>query len=210
MTKKFYLAYGSNLNMAQMKIRCPGAKVYGETVLEDSVMTFRSHNARGGVANIERCKGNQVRAMVYTITSADEEELDIYEGFPFLYYKKDIEVKVGGKAIKAMIYLMEPEDYPLAAPSHYYTNVIAQGYLDVGWPTDEFYSWVKRNFDMIDASYLGKVKQQILAIRDTGVTNMFDRRMVQSLAIKREYWELDSFIVNQPVMYTNFIFNGKF
>lgn len=35
-----------------------------------------------------------------------------------------------------------------------------------------------------------KVKEQILAIRDTGLTNMFDIPMVQRLAYERGYFEL--------------------
>lgn len=35
-----------------------------------------------------------------------------------------------------------------------------------------------------------KVKEQILAIRDTGLTNMFDVNMVQRLAYERDFYEL--------------------
>ena len=34
------------------------------------------------------------------------------------------------------------------------------------------------------------VKKQILAIRDTGLTNMFDVRTVQRIANDREFYEL--------------------
>ena len=34
MTKKYYIAYGSNLNISQMKTRCPDAKIVGKTKLE--------------------------------------------------------------------------------------------------------------------------------------------------------------------------------
>ena len=35
-----------------------------------------------------------------------------------------------------------------------------------------------------------KVKEQILAIRDTGLTNMFDLPVVQRLAYERDFYEL--------------------
>jgi len=35
-----------------------------------------------------------------------------------------------------------------------------------------------------------KIKEQILAIRDTGRTNMFDVNMVQRLAFERDFYEL--------------------
>ena len=34
------------------------------------------------------------------------------------------------------------------------------------------------------------IKEQILAIRDTGLTNMFDVNMVQRLAYERDFYEL--------------------
>ncbi len=37
MEKKYYLAYGSNLNIRQMRYRCPGAKPIGITVIGDIV-----------------------------------------------------------------------------------------------------------------------------------------------------------------------------
>lgn len=35
MLKKYYLAYGSNLNLEHMAHRCPNAKVVGTTILEN-------------------------------------------------------------------------------------------------------------------------------------------------------------------------------
>ena len=35
-----------------------------------------------------------------------------------------------------------------------------------------------------------KVREQILAIRDTGLTNMFDVPVVQRLAYERDFYEL--------------------
>ena len=35
-----------------------------------------------------------------------------------------------------------------------------------------------------------KIKEQILAIRNTGLTNMFDINAVQRLAYKRDFYEL--------------------
>lgn len=35
-----------------------------------------------------------------------------------------------------------------------------------------------------------KVREQILAIRDTGLTNMFDITMVQRMAFEMNYYEL--------------------
>ena len=55
-----------------------------------------------------------------------------------------------------------------------------------------------------------KIKSQIIAIRDTGLTNMFDTNMVQRLAYDREFYELVTFIEESPGEYAHFIFTGKF
>lgn len=39
-----------------------------------------------------------------------------------------------------------------------------------------------------------RVREQILAIRDTGLANMFDVPMVQRLAYERDFYELVLFI----------------
>ena len=35
MNTKYYLAYGSNLNRYQMRVRCPGAKPLGTAVIKN-------------------------------------------------------------------------------------------------------------------------------------------------------------------------------
>ena len=53
-----------------------------------------------------------------------------------------------------------------------------------------------------------KVKEQILAIRDTGLTNMFDVNMVQRLAFDRNYFELVLFLEEHRKEYVQFILYG--
>lgn len=53
-----------------------------------------------------------------------------------------------------------------------------------------------------------KVKEQILAIRDTGLTNMFDVNMVQRLAFERDFYELVIFLEEHRKEYVNFILHG--
>jgi hypothetical protein len=56
----------------------------------------------------------------------------------------------------------------------------------------------------------GKIKEQILAIRDTGRTNMLDVQNVQFIANEMNFFELVIFIEDHKSQYTNFIFTGKF
>ena len=50
-----------------------------------------------------------------------------------------------------------------------------------------------------------KVKEQILAIRDTGLTNMFDLPVVQRLAYERDFYELVLFLEEHRKEYVHFI-----
>ena len=53
------------------------------------------------------------------------------------------------------------------------------------------------------------VKKQILAIRDTGLTNMFDARTVQRIANDRGFYELVVYLEEHRREYAHFILSGK-
>ena len=53
------------------------------------------------------------------------------------------------------------------------------------------------------------VREQMLAIRDSGRTNMFDTNMVQRLAYENGYYELVCYIEEDRREYVHFIITGK-
>lgn len=53
------------------------------------------------------------------------------------------------------------------------------------------------------------VREQILAIRATGETNMFDANMVQYIANRERYYELVIYLQEHRKEYINFILTGK-
>jgi hypothetical protein len=53
-----------------------------------------------------------------------------------------------------------------------------------------------------------KVRKQILSIRDTGLTNMFDIQMVQRIAFDSGYYELVTFLEDFWEEYIQFILHG--
>lgn len=131
---KLYIAYGSNLNLAQMADRCPTARVIGSSEMQGWQLLFRGSRT-GAVATVEPKKGCSVPVLVWEITPADEAALDRYEGWPFLYRKETVRVKVNGTTVKAMVYIMN-EGRPLGHPSCYYYSVILEGYEEAGFDMD--------------------------------------------------------------------------
>ena len=126
---KLYGAYGSNMNLEQMRHRCPKAKIIGTGTLEGYKLTFRGRYK--GVANIEPCKSKKVPIVLWKITEDCETALDLYEGYPNLYVKKEVQVKVKGKSKTVMVYIMAKQyTHMVAAPTEYYFNVISRGYSD--------------------------------------------------------------------------------
>lgn len=54
-----------------------------------------------------------------------------------------------------------------------------------------------------------KVKEQILAVRETGLTNMFDTLAVQRIAHERDFFELVVFLEEHKEEYARFILTGE-
>lgn len=128
---KLYIAYGSNLNLGQMKIRCPYATVIGNGVLPDYRLLFRGGGG-GSVATVEPKAGGAVPVLLWEITPRCEEALDRYEGWPRLYRKETVGVLFDGKIVEAMVYIMN-DGYPLGPPSRGYLNTILEGYATAGF-----------------------------------------------------------------------------
>ena len=53
------------------------------------------------------------------------------------------------------------------------------------------------------------IKDQTLAIRDTGLTNMFDVNAVQRLAYERDFYELVVYLEENRKEYVHFILTGE-
>ena len=91
MSKRLYVAYGSNLNFRQMKDRCPTAKLYGTGTISNYELQFKG-NSESAFATIAPKEGSSVPVAVWEIKPQDERSLDRYEGYPSHYFKQDVPV----------------------------------------------------------------------------------------------------------------------
>jgi len=127
---KIYAAYGSNLNHAQMRGRCPDAKYLGSAMLKDQNLIFCGQ-ADHSFATIETMEGKEVPIGLWEISARDEKALDRYEGYPRLYIKQTLEVRTfDGQRASVMAYIMNPELH-----------------LKPALPLKEYYLGIKKGFE---------------------------------------------------------------
>jgi gamma-glutamylcyclotransferase (GGCT)/AIG2-like uncharacterized protein YtfP len=119
-----YFAYGSNLNLFQMKRRCKDSIFLKKINLKDFRLTFRS---KYRAADIEPKKNSIVPGALFEISKSDEKKLDVYEDYPSLYRK--FYFTYYGK--KVMTYTMVNKT-TFRFPTERYLNVVKRGYKDCG------------------------------------------------------------------------------
>ena len=134
----FCIAYGSNLCEARMKARCPGAEVFGTSILHGYRMLFK-HSMTGAYATIEQDANCEVPVLIYKMTAADEARLDRYEGYPKYYRKQEFLLpirKPDGRRRRnrqfCIAYIMR-EHRTLGEPTADYFDLLDSGYRRWGF-----------------------------------------------------------------------------
>jgi len=196
--RRLYIAYGSNLNLEQMAYRCPTAQVVGTTVMRNWRLLFC------GVATIERYHGGEVPVLVWSIQPKDEAALDIYEGWPRLYRKESVRITLNGKQVRAMVYIMN-QGQP-SPPMITYYNTIREGYESAGFDVNILREAARQSPKCVMSPI---VKAQILAVRETGESNMFDVNAVMVIANREGFYELVCYLQDHKREYARFIMTGE-
>lgn len=78
MQKRYYIAYGSNLNISQMRMRCPHARVIGTSVIPDYELLFKG-SMTGSYLTIEPKEGSSVPVAVWETTDDDEARIYLFQ-----------------------------------------------------------------------------------------------------------------------------------
>lgn len=137
MEKRYYIAYGSNLNIRQMKMRCPSARIIGTSEIPNYELLFKGSKT-GSYLTIEPKEGSTVPVAAWEVTDLDEAALDRYEGFPTFYYKAEMVLPIKGiktgkvRERPVFVYIMH-EDRPLGMPSGFYVATCLEGYDNFGF-----------------------------------------------------------------------------
>jgi len=117
-----YFAYGSNLNLFQMKRRCKDSFFLKKYELKGYKLNFRS---KYRAADIEKSKNSLVPGALFEISKSDEKKLDVYEDYPILY--KKLYFTYYNKTVMTYIMVNKTE---FRYPTERYLNVVKQGYKD--------------------------------------------------------------------------------
>lgn len=121
-----YVAYGSNMNIRQMARRCPEADPIEAVTLVGWRLVMR------GAADIERDRRSDTPAALWRLTPRCLAALDVYEGFPHLYVRAQIQAnRQDGSRVSAMVYLMRGRmRRPHRPGTRPYVKSIIEGYED--------------------------------------------------------------------------------
>lgn len=138
-----YFAYGSNLNIAQMWRRCPGATPLGKFHLLDAKLMFR------GVADCVYAEGEKCPGGLWKITPDDLRALDRYEGRnpdnSGMYRREWVSIEGIPGETRVLYYAMNSEG--IWPPSEDYLRTIKQGYRDFDLPLGPLRAAVKASWD---------------------------------------------------------------
>jgi hypothetical protein len=150
-----YFAYGSNLNRAAMKRRCPQARAIGPATLQG----YKFFVGIDGWGSVAPSAGDQVHGVLWDLTPRCIAALHAYELLHAgLYDVRHLPVRVGARRVPAMVYLLRRRKAGQPKPG--YVEMIAAAARD--WQLPEPYirsveRWSRSRFTgarVIDASEL--------------------------------------------------------
>ena len=150
MDKIFYIAYGSNMNFAQMRERCLAvdnteADGIHRAYLENWKLTMPHF------ANIEPAFGERTPVYIWKISKEHKKMLDKkeYVASGQHYYEAHMFIEIEGVKQRALVYIMTPIYKGRTRESFYdktrkegffedYKKIVKQGYRDAGFDESEF------------------------------------------------------------------------
>ncbi len=139
-----YFAYGMNTNLEQMERRCPTAICLGPACIEDYELVFRTH------ADIAESPGSICYGVLWDITKADLQALDMLEGYPYYYTRFRVRVNLGDHFVYALTYQMNDQTY-VQEPGAGYLEMVREGYQENSVPTCQ----IDHAINMVCSSSIG-------------------------------------------------------
>ncbi|MFH1596996.1 MAG: gamma-glutamylcyclotransferase family protein [Pseudomonadota bacterium] len=132
-----YFAYGSNMDINQLRQRCPKSKFIniGKLIGYRLEFTHYSSGWEGGVADVVPDSEKEVWGIVYQLSKSDLVRLDSYEGYPDIYtrFKTGIETPFGRKSNVWVYRVVYKGTYE---PTRAYLDIIKRAALTYQFPAN--------------------------------------------------------------------------
>jgi hypothetical protein len=136
---KLYFAYGSNMDVEQMNVRCPDAKKYSNGKLPNWKLIINSR----GVATIVRSPKDIVEGVIWSLTNNDISILDKYEGVrKNIYIKTHIKVKTDSGSKICIVYIATDSNPGESKPG--YLELIKKG-AEENHLSESYKNYLKKN-----------------------------------------------------------------
>ena len=131
-----YFAYGSNLDEAQMQVRCPSARIEGRAWLFGYALTFGGYSRcwGGAIASLAPARGARVPGLLYRLDKADLLALDRFEGHPYVYERRSaVVLDERGRQRRAQVYVQTEDAFAPCPPRGRYLDVLWGAYVRLGF-----------------------------------------------------------------------------
>src|SRR6185437_48155 len=138
-----YAAYGSNMDPAQMLLRCPHSPQRGTGWLEGWRLSFGGEELGwdGALTTVVEDPAQRVFVALYDVPEIDEKELDSWDGVNLGFYSK-IKVRVQTLEGDALAWLYVLDAYEGGLPSAQRLSILVDAALKAGAP-DDYVDWVR-------------------------------------------------------------------
>ena len=124
-----HFAYGSNMNAALMRRRCPGAQLEGRAYLPG----YRFTIMRSGYASVVAAPGGCVHGLLWRLTPRDVAALNAYENLDGgLYRAITVAVVAHRRRRAARVYVGRGRTCGRPRPG--YLDIVTQAARDAGFP----------------------------------------------------------------------------
>lgn len=132
-----YAAYGSNMDPAQMRERCPHSPSSGTGWITGWRLTFGGEDLgwQGALATLVEDPTASVFVVLYDVTPYDESRLDSWEGADTGLYRK-IRLRVHTLDGEPLAWVYVLDGYEGGLPSAWYLGAIAEAAQHAGAPDD--------------------------------------------------------------------------
>lgn len=136
-TPIYYFAYGMLTDPRYV----PDGDPIGAATLSNHEFEFRHY------ANVNEKSGGVVHGALWEISRELLSHLDLVEGVPYLYGRKQVPVVSNGKRYEAWVYYMTPQskdDTKVKYPQERYIRILKRGYKKFGLPLEQIQAALKQ------------------------------------------------------------------